>query len=130
MHIRYRARRHEVPDGRKVFMALPILPPVVTKRDIPFVFGEPSSYWKDVKTSQQMIDDYLEKYPCALYVPKAVLSERHRGSKNLFSWPKPVLTRTAEHRIHHTSSVSVRHKKRWSFNEWLAHERQKQGYER
>jgi len=114
---------HEIPQGHKVFMALPILPPVVTKRDVAFVKEGHMDDEKDKRTAYQLIDNYLKQHPLALYRPRFM--RQMDGSKaNIdYVWPAPRVERIQEHRLHHTSSWNVRNVERWNFAEWNARQR-------
>lgn len=111
-----------IPDGKKIFMAVPILPPVVSQQDIAFAM-KPFSFTQDLKLAKKMIDAYLKRYPNAFSRPHFVngVIAKNPHNRCVSSWPPPRTQPIELHQLHSTRPVAVRMASdRWSFNEWAA----------
>ena len=78
---------------------------------------------KDKIKAYQLIDDYLKRYPLALYRPRFMRQMDGSQAHLEYVWPVPRVERTQEFRLHHTSSRAVRVTELWSFAEWKARQR-------
>ncbi len=116
-----------IPEGKKIFMAVPILPPVVGKQDIAFAMN-PSSFTQDLQKAKTMINAYLKRYPNSFNRPLFVngVVAKNPNNKCVSSWPPPRTQPIELHHLHSTRPVAVRTaSEHWSFNEWAASVRNK-----
>lgn len=112
-----------IPEGRKVFLALPKLPPVVTMVDVPYIKNT-MDIEQDTQKAHRLIDEYLAKYPTALYRPRFMQQIDGIKSQKHYVWPVPRTERINPHQIHHTQSRAVlKYETKWDFKEWLANQR-------
>ncbi|MBR6674365.1 MAG: HNH endonuclease [Alphaproteobacteria bacterium] len=116
-----------IPDGQKIFMAVPILPPVVNTHDISFA-EEPMGFTKDLQLAKKIIFKYLKKYPRSFSRPLFVngVVAKNPNNKIVPSWPPARIHPTQAHQLHSTRPMAVRTASdHWSFNEWAASVRNK-----
>ena len=111
-----------IPDNKKVFMQIPILPPVVCEMDLKFAM-KPASFERDIWRAEKMINGYLRKYPNKLSRPLFVngVIAQSIHPRVIPSWPPARIEPTQVHQLHRTHPKSPRFQQaRWSFNEWAA----------
>ena len=111
-----------IPQNKKVFMQIPILPPVVCEMDLKFAM-KPASFERDIWRAEKMINGYLRKYPNKLSKPLFVngVIAQSIHPRVILSWPPPRVEPTQVHQLHKTGPKSPRfQQEHWSFNEWAA----------
>lgn len=117
----------QIPQGKKIFMSVPVLPPVVTAQDISFAL-KPVNFEADLNLAKKLIFGYLKRYPNAFSRPLFIngVIAKNPKQRPVVSWPPPRIQPTDIHQVRGTSQQASRFQpERWSFNEWRASVRNK-----
>lgn len=112
----------EIPHKKKVFMTLPVLPPVVSEQDVAFAM-KLLDFEADITQAKEKILGYLKRYPNAferpLFINGVIAQGPHKH--NILSWPPARVRATQGHQLHKTGRIATRcEPERWSFTEWSA----------
>ena len=111
-----------IPQNKKVFMQVPVLPPVVREIDLQFAM-KPACFERDIWRAEKIITGYLRRYPNSICRPLFVngVIAQSPNRTVIPSWPPARVEPTKVHQLHRTHQKSPRfQQEHWSFNEWAA----------